>query len=145
MASQMTWVVIADAGRCRIFETKDRGRSVAAVLQHDLVADHRAARDLRSDRPGRTFDRSGGGRHAKEPRTDPHRHVQAEFAQTVCKALSDERGRFGQLMIVAPPSFLGDLRNSLSDDLTAILVAEVDKDLTKIPDREIPGVITPYL
>ena len=141
MTRSITWVVIADAGRCRIFETADRGRTLSEALDQDLVADHRASRDLDADRPGRTFDRAGGGRHAKAPRTDPHRHAQQVFAHEIAHRLQDDQSRFDRLILVAPPSFLGDLRAALSDRLASLVSNSVARDLTKVPETRLADAL----
>ena len=41
--------------------------------------------------------------------------------------------------LVAPPKMLGDLRAELTEAVRAVLYAELDKDLTKTPVKELPG------
>jgi len=44
---------------------------------------------------------------------------------------------YDQLILVAAPSALGDLRAALSPEVRAKVVAEVPKDLTKTPDAAV--------
>ncbi|NQW10163.1 MAG: host attachment protein [Alphaproteobacteria bacterium] len=148
MGKPVTWVVVADAARSRVFETTDNGKSLAAVLDQDLVTDHRPSHDIDADRPGRTFDSDGAGRHAKEPKTDPHRHAKQVFAHEIARLLKHEKdtaGRYDQLVIVAPPSFLGDLRDCLSPTVKSCVTHEIAKDLTKLPERELAATIHGHL
>lgn len=148
MGKPVTWVVVADAARGRVFSTTDKGKSLTAVLDQDLVADNRPTRDIDADRPGRTFDRGGEGRHAKEPRTDPHEHAKQVFAHQVAELLKHEQdttGRYDRLVIVAPPSFLGDLRGYLPATVKACVSHEIAKDLTKLPDHELATTIHGHL
>ena len=46
--------------------------------------------------------------------------------------------RFDKLVLVAAPKTLGDLRDLLPDPVKAKVVAEIDKDLTKVPLHELP-------
>ena len=48
------------------------------------------------------------------------------------------RGEFDELVVVAPPKMLGDLRNDLSALSKAKITAEDGKDLTHIPIRDLP-------
>lgn len=45
---------------------------------------------------------------------------------------------YDRLVLVAPSSALGDLREALSDSVRSLVRAELDKDLTKTPIAELP-------
>jgi protein required for attachment to host cells len=42
-----------------------------------------------------------------------------------------------RVVLLAPPTTLGDLRASLSEPVRAVVSAEIDKDLTKTPAAEL--------
>jgi protein required for attachment to host cells len=100
---------------------------------------------------GRTFESSGsagGMRHAIEPRTDPHRELKRDFAKHLSKVLAQGLAdkSYDRLVIVAPPTALGDLRASLSEPVKHVVYAELDKDLVKTPTAELPdhlGAVMP--
>jgi protein required for attachment to host cells len=48
-----------------------------------------------------------------------------------------ERNAYDRLVIVAPPVTLGDLRTAISDQVRALVVGEIARDLTKIPNSEV--------
>ena len=48
-----------------------------------------------------------------------------------------ERNAYDRLVIVAPPVALGDLRTAISDQVRALVVGEIARDLTKIPNSEV--------
>jgi protein required for attachment to host cells len=77
--------------------------------------------------------------HAMENRTSPHRELKRELAGEVIDKLdgSLREGRFDRIALFAPPTVLGDLRDALSESLRAKLVAELAKDLTKVPFQEL--------
>ena len=89
---------------------------------------------------GRTFDSVGGGRHAKQNPTDLHRQRKREFAKTVIAELRRAMlsNRFDRPILVAPPAFLGDLRDALSKDLRNKVADEIASDLTNMPKQELP-------
>jgi len=134
-----TWILVADAARARIFQVEDKGKSLKTTWQHESAASTVPSRDIASDRPGRTFDRAGEGRHAKEPPTDPARYEKERFAREVAQHLDLERkvNSFHKLIVVAPPQFLGDLRASMSSQLEGCMQREINKDLSKLKPAEI--------
>lgn len=136
----VTWVVVADGARARILEhTRIGGGLVAlAAMDHDKAHGH--ARDLGSDRPGRSFESVGGAHHAISPHTDYLRYEKDKFAHEIA-ALLERAGtahRFDRLVLVAPPRTLGDLRAAMGAHAKAAVIGEVHKDLTHTPDRELP-------
>ncbi len=65
-------------------------------------ADHPPSRDINADKPGRTFDSSGTGRHAKEPPSDPHRMEKRKFAGKITGILEArlQKKNFDRLVLV---------------------------------------------
>ncbi|MGI9499593.1 MAG: host attachment protein [Geminicoccaceae bacterium] len=104
-------------------------------------------RELAADRPGRSFDRGGEGRHSMEPRTDPRDVEQERFAREVSAALeqADRRERFDRLILVAPPTFMGLLRGILPPNLANKFGGELTKNLTKVAIRDLPDHLEPVL
>jgi len=133
------WILIADATRARVFQLQNNGRSLEAGWELEHADSSLPSRNIASDRPGRTFDRAGDGRHAKEPPTDPARYEKERFAREVSQKLDDDRKqhKFDELNVVAPPQFLGDLRTVMSAQLESCVRKEVNKDLSKLNPAEI--------
>jgi protein required for attachment to host cells len=151
-----TWILIADGGRARLLEQDRKSLTFKPVAEREFFGTTAQSKEIASDRPGRTFD-SGGrgqpgdagghGRHAMEPSTDPHRHAQYEFARDLSEHLEKaaNKGGFDHLVVVAAPKILGDLRNLLPKTVHGKIVAEVDKDLTKIPTRDLGAHLDQHL
>lgn len=139
MKATRTWILIADGARARILEGTGKGREFHPLPSFDLSNETPPSRELGSDRPGRVVESHGAARHAVEPRHDLHRSLETLFAHQLAdildRRLSD--GSFDRLVVVAPPAMLGDLRKSLSGPLREKVVAEIAKDLTKVPNHEI--------
>jgi protein required for attachment to host cells len=59
-------------------------------------------------------------------------------AWKLCKELADEiekaraQGRFDRLVLVAAPSFLGELRKTLSDQTMRLVVGDMDSNLASM-------------
>ena len=63
---------------------------------------------------------------------NPQRKIDAEFARDLADQMSSALGanKFDRLIVVAGPQLLGLLRASFDDGLKAVVVGEVDKDLS---------------
>jgi len=146
MHMKNTWVMVADASRARFFKMNDERHLVAAYTQ-EIVGPGLQSKDMGSDRPGRVFDSQGGGRHAAEPPTDPKRHAKFELAYEVGHILDAERKNqaYEQLVLVAPPQFLGDLRATLPDHVKHLVVAEVNKDLSRLSPMDLEAQLADVL
>jgi protein required for attachment to host cells len=147
MTKHTYWVLVADGTRARAFEVKDQGRALETVWSEQPVGVNLASREIASDRPGRSFDSAGEGRHAMEPPTDPARYEKERFARHVVRRLDDDRkeGSFGRLIIVAAPQFLGDLRAAMPTPLAQRVETEIDKDLSKLSSKELAEHLTDIL
>jgi protein required for attachment to host cells len=139
MKPTRTWILIADGARARILQNDGPGKGLQALQDRVWHGDHAATHELMSDRTGRSFSSVGPGRSAIEPHTDPHRQLKRNFAHRLADALAEAlRDRvYDRLILVAAPSALGDLRAALSAEVRAKVIAEVAKDLTKIPDAAV--------
>ncbi len=131
------WYVVADGARARIV-ARD-GDKIVAPMGEQFIGANLKSREINSDRPGRTKDRVGTGHHAMDPPTDPHRKLKADFARDLAAILEHELAlhHYDELMLVAVPQTLGDLRSALSETVRKKVVAEVNKDLTQVPDHEL--------
>ena len=140
MKPVITWVVVADGARAKVYLNDGPGRGLAEIPGAELAGAHAATRDINADRPGRTFDSAGVGRHAKEPPTDAHREAKRKFARLVASLLQDglNRAAYDRLVLVAPPQALGDLRRELGKGVQAKVSGELGKDLTHLPGHELP-------
>jgi protein required for attachment to host cells len=148
MKPTTTWILIADGAHARLFANHGPGKGVEALDSRVQQGDHRPDRELVRDGLSRTFESVGEMRHAIEPRTDPHRELKRTYAKYLGRVLDQglaERA-YERLVIVAPPSALGDLRAALSERVKHTIYAELDKDLTHTPAAELPkhlGAVMP--
>lgn len=94
-----------------------------------------STREQGSDRPGRVSEAALPGRRSAVEQTDWHEMEERCFAQKVASAMEKmvRASENSVLVVVAPPRTLADLRNAFHDDVKARLVAEINKDLTKMP------------
>jgi protein required for attachment to host cells len=135
MTAESTWIVVADAARARIFARDGEGLAPQPVTGFTHPDSREKARDIATDRPGRTND----GTDAYMPGTDPQQAAKERFATRLARWLEREAGRdnYSQLVLVAPPAFLGELRDALDDNTRERVVRSIDRNLSNIRDHEL--------
>jgi len=138
-----TWIVVADGAKARILERQGVHGTLAPASDRCFAeAEARQpTRDVGADRPGRVHESADTTRHAMEPRVDWHRFAKEQFARDVAAALEKAAldRLYGNLILVAPPRTLGDLRQALGSHARSLVAGEVPKDLTNLPDHELPA------
>jgi protein required for attachment to host cells len=146
------YVLVADGQKMLFF--RNEGDEAHPNLEVVSAAEQQNAKsaDQGSDEPGRSAAgvaaRSIGitakaGRSAFSE-TDFHKLEEERFAAEAAemlkqRALSNE---FESLLIVAPPTTLGELRRHYHAEVERRLIGEIPKDLTNHPVSEIEKVIT---
>lgn len=126
------WVMIANKSFAKIFEVKGLGRHIKEIHHFDNPDGHKKGGEIYSDRPGRSFDRIGGGRHAlADDKVDVHDHEQQLFATQLVHVLQDGKNNkaYDELAFVAPSYVLNILSKALPGPLRKCVVKEVAKDL----------------
>ena len=132
------WVVVADQSKARIFTT-DEPRGPLLELASMVNPYGRAQeQELASDRPGRSFDSQGQGRHGMGQTVEPAEQETIRFAKEIADHLQDacNDGRCKELLLVAGPHLLGLLRKQLNTP-DSIKVSAIDKNLGQYDAREI--------
>ncbi|NOR71978.1 MAG: host attachment protein [Methylomarinum sp.] len=126
-----TWILVADSSRARIFVA-----STPATLQEIDGFAHTAGRlheqDMTSDLPGKDAGVAGAGGHAYQDKTTPKEQEAIDFAKHIARHLDEAHNlnKFGKLMIISDPSFLGELRKQLSSQIQKAVSFELDKNIT---------------
>lgn len=138
MKPTVTWIVVADGARARIFVNRGPGKGLE-LSGRELTAEHQRTSDIVRDRLPRTHESVGHARHAIEPRVDPHQEAKREFTEHLAQQLDQSAAEraFDRFVIVAPPKMLGDFRKAMSNRLQPLLHSEVAKDLTKASAKEV--------
>lgn len=147
MKKRVTWFLVGDGARARIYANDGPGKGLKPALGYALIANNKPSREIGSDSPGRTFASAGTDRHAMEPATDPHRHEQREFARKIADLLDEQQRRkaFDRLVISAAPQMLGDLRNALPQQVRDKVHDEINKDYSKANQQDLEKHLAAYL
>jgi protein required for attachment to host cells len=148
-------IVIADQSEARWYDAFGYLRPIklAGTLRNPLARLH--ARDIETDRPGRTLARSvsSGGRHRASAshayggeRVVKRQAVDA-FARRIGADLERARraGRFERLVLIAGPALLGSLRTALSPELRGRVALTLAKDVVHQPDWDVRAHLPPEI
>jgi protein required for attachment to host cells len=120
------WVVVADGEKALFLENIGDATYPNLRVVREMENDNPAARDQGTDRPGRFNDGPSVHRSAVEE-TDWHRMA--------------HRGDFKEIVLVAPPLVLGEMRKKLHKEVGDRVVAEIAKTLTNHPIDEVEALL----
>ncbi|MEC5325760.1 host attachment protein [Aurantimonas sp. A3-2-R12] len=130
-------VLVADGRKALVLRNEGGPFNPNLTVEHVLEApDNPPTSEQGSDEPGRTQTQ---GRRSAVGQTDWHAAAEAAFASKVAEEIDRlcARENVRALIVVAPPKALADLRGRFTDAVRKLIVAEIDKDLTKHPVGEI--------
>lgn len=142
-----TRVLVADAARARIFSSDRQLTELVLVETIEHAAGRLRTSELVTDGPGRSSGGLGSVGSAMDAHTDPaeveEEHFARSLAQRLAHAVSTDDVR--HVVLVAPPRFLGRLRQLVPPNVRQRVSVEVTKDLTKVPPADLPGLIARHL
>ncbi|MFO0918784.1 MAG: host attachment protein [Planctomycetaceae bacterium] len=130
----ITWILIADRTKAKLLHVLPHGQGPfpeLASLIHE--AGRLQARERDSSEPGRVIHPAGYA-SAVEPHEDRDHVESKRFAAEIVHHLDHcrQESRFDQLIVVAPPKFLGVLRDAWTPLLRRMVQLEVHQDLMTI-------------
>ncbi|AKI01591.1 protein required for attachment to host cells [Hoeflea sp. IMCC20628] len=137
------WVVVADGEKALFLENSGTPDKPALRVFNAFEQPNPKTAAQGVDRPGRLSDGMGSAHRSAVQETDWHRLAKHEFAHEVAAVLEKnaQADRFNQLIVVAPPVVLGELRKSMTKAVSDRIVAEEAKDLTRHPVRDIEKML----
>lgn len=135
-----TLILMASESRLRLAENAGVGKGLREVLTRDASDFGELAHDY-ADAPGREQAAPGMAGHAFERHESERDQSREAFAGKVAElALAEwQKGGYDRLIVAAPPRMLGAMRADLPAPLKQALLADLDKDLTKLPLAELPS------
>lgn len=133
------WILVCDRTRAKLFHALPAGQGpfpVLACLIHEQGK--LSSQERNTDKPGRVV-HPAGWQSAVEPHEDADHLESRRFASELVEDL--ERGRqerrFDRLIVVAPPKFLGVLREAWTPSLKALICTEIAQDWMTLPAAEL--------
>lgn len=143
-----TWILAADGTRARIFETFD-GKEVHEL--QDMLNPHGrdAERDINTDAQGRW---TGGGQsrqaaHSYEPDVTPLKREEQRFSKRIGDFLdkASTEHRFDKLCVIAPPQFMGMLRENMGENAKKVIEEEIVKDISWFSEHDVEQYVRQVL
>lgn len=130
------WIVVADQRIAKIF--KKSGFHLELIGEANPTLRERK-KGMPDDSMGRVTSLHGSNRHKLQPHLQPGRHDAITFAQDLSQWLKEaaESGSYDRLILIAAPRTLGDLRPRLHKTVQDRIVAEINKELTKMKELEL--------
>ena len=129
-----TWVLVADSEKALLLvnETDDENPHLSVVRKK--TQDNPSDIEQSANLPGRMHDK-GPGQKSAYADTDWHELAKERFASDIADLLYGHahRGSFDDIILVADPSVLGNLRDELHQEVSDKVTAEVPKNLTNHP------------
>lgn len=138
-----TLVLVADGRKMLFLRNHGNPAHIDLRVETLLEQDNPSNREQASDAPGRSFASVGSRRSAMEE-SDFHQIAEDRFAADAADMLRDRAldGDFENLVIVAPPHTLGELRKHYHKEVASRIIDEINKDLTGRPIDEIEAALT---
>ncbi|MBU0555762.1 MAG: host attachment family protein [Alphaproteobacteria bacterium] len=137
-------VMVVDGGKMLLF--RNAGDEEFPNLQVEEAVEQNNPSDAEqgTDRPGRSFAGAAGSQERSAmSETDFHQQAEDRFAAEAVDLLNRRAmaGEFDQLVIVAAPNTLGEMRQHYHKTLKDRLAGEIGKTLTGHPVDEIEKII----
>ncbi|SLN30807.1 host attachment family protein [Oceanibacterium hippocampi] len=140
------WILIGDGEKALVLRNEGDEVYPNLEMMRLFEQDNPPSREQGTDRPGRMPDQGGVGSQHRSgmDEVDWHRLAKDRFAKEIAERFYRlaHAGKFAQLIVVAPPHVLGELRKNWHQEVSDRIVAEVDKTLTNHPVGEIEKVLT---
>lgn len=136
------WVLVADGEKALFLrndlDTQDFDLSVVLIEEQENPSD----REQSANRPGRMHDGGPGQKSALDD-TDWHELAKERFASDMADILYKQahKRKFDEIVLIAPPSTLGELRKELHQEVTDKVIAEIPKTLTNHPIDKIEELV----
>lgn len=135
MKNKVTWIVLSNSQNASVVANEGPRSGFEPVAGQTWEAPELVGY---SDEPGVMQSSFGPGRPSMTT-TDIKREGQKKFAADIMEHLvkAQREKAFDQLVLTGTPQMLGALRDAAPSAIKEALLAELDKDLTKVPVAEL--------
>ena len=125
------WLMVADGEKALFLKNEGDTTYPNFEVVREIGQSNPPTREQGSDRPGRFNDGPSAHRSAVAD-TDWHKVGKVRFADEIADRLYTmaHRGDFKEILLIAPPLVLGEVRKKLHQEVTDRIVGEIPKTLT---------------
>lgn len=140
-----TIVMAIDGRKMLLFRNEGDDKYVVLDTLENEEAKTPPSHELGNDAPGRTFS-STSQRRSAYSETDWHSQAEARFAVAGADRLEHAaKGNDADIVVLAPPRVLGELRKHWGRETRKRLVAEIGKDLVHHETDDIARAVSAHL
>ena len=129
------WVLVLDDSKAKILQKK--GRTLVHVFPTSHAKDLVSPKNKNLEREGRVKESHEVVKHAYEVHEDYREKEANEFVAQISKIMGENLAGYDQLVIIASPKTLAKVREQLPEPVQRKIIAEIHKDLVKLPLKEI--------
>jgi protein required for attachment to host cells len=154
----ITWILIADDKRAQIYDCRKTqqpvplgganphhyfdeksGHELMPVLNGLLKSESMDDYQIGHDRRGTASSSNSPTHNTYEPHGDIKGELKRRFSESIAHKLQQAYADklFNQIVLVAPPKMIGELREHLSHDIQGKVVASLSKDLNNYHGKEL--------
>jgi protein required for attachment to host cells len=136
------WVLIGDGRKALMLRNTGDADLLDLRRASVRVDDNPPTHEQGTDAPGRSMSSANGVRSAMEP-TDWHEIEAHRFAASMASEINEavRTGACKEIVLVAPPKVLGELRQKLTGEAQKHVKGEIAKDLTHHRIGEIEQIL----
>jgi protein required for attachment to host cells len=132
MKAARTLIIVAAEQDLRLFRSLGPGEPLTEI--NHLAAETLPDVEVELEGRGRGHAGGGGGSHGYDDRKTEAEQERARFVPYVAETVAAvwRKGEHDRAVLIAGPKMLGLLRDGLTDDVKAAIVADLPKDLVKL-------------
>jgi protein required for attachment to host cells len=136
------WVVVADGEKALFLKNDGDAKFPDFSVVKEMQQENPATREQGVERPGRHSD-GPSAHNSAYAETDWHRLGKERFADEIAERLYKmaHRGDFDDIVLIAPPQVLGEMRKKLHKEVAEKVRSEIPKTLTNQPVWDIEEVL----
>ncbi len=134
------WVLISDSVHAQLYSVKNMiPLRIEALHKGHFRGDGEATPHTDPVTTDIKFESEGGPRHHAGRHADPHDIDKEIFVEHLGDFINsaNEQKRFDELIVVAPPHALGELRRGLDANVHKKIKVEIHGEWTKLPHAEL--------
>ena len=129
------WILIGDGSRAKILEKTNEGlRNIGLTHHSSEIPIHK---DKGHHQPGAVSPSVVHAKHSFPPHEEWGFFEKHEFAKKMAHLINQNTDNFEELLLIAEPKILGEIRSYLDKQALEKIVNEVPKDYTHTPIKEI--------
>ena len=135
-------VLVGDGRKALFLRSSGEGRRIKLNVEHVDRQENPSTHEQGTDQPGRAMASGGAPRSAVE-QTDWHELAKERFADEIAEALyrRAHAADFSQLIVIAPPKVLSELRKAFRKEVADRIIAEFPNELTSSPIADIEAFL----